>query len=99
MRTIEEKIRYLSLNQLRVLFLLAKSERGMIPSVKSTSKIGLRGKSLGAIFSSLIRHKFFGQSLIIPWGKDESGRGLRFKLNEKLISKERLLQITKELLS
>lgn len=99
MGQIEEKIRYLSPRQLRVLFLLAKSEKGIISSVSSSKKIGKEGKGLGAVFSSLIRHKFEGQSLIIPWGKDESGRGLRWRLNEKLISKERLLEITKELLS
>lgn len=98
MRSIEESIRYLSLKQLRVLFLLAKSEDGLISSVKNSVKIGVKGKGLGAVFSSLIRHKFSGQGLIIPWGKDERGQGLRFKLNEKLISKERLLEITKEIL-
>ncbi|MFN4213136.1 MAG: hypothetical protein ACK4FL_04240 [Microgenomates group bacterium] len=99
MRSVEEKIRYLSPRQLRALFLLAKSEDGIISSVESSVKIGVEGKGLGAIFSSLIRHKFSGESLLIPWGKDESGRGLRFKLNEKLISKEKLLAITRELLS
>lgn len=98
MINIDEKIRYLSPRQLRVLFLLAKSKQGIISSVSSSSKIGVKGKGLGAVFSSLIRRKFSGKALIIPWGKDESGRGLRFKLNEKLISKEKLLQITIELL-
>lgn len=99
MVSVEEKIRYLSPSQLRVLFLLAKSEKGIIASIPSSGKIGKKGKSLGAVFSSLIRHKFNGQSIIIPWGKDESGRGLRFKLNEKLISKNKLLEIVKEMLT
>jgi hypothetical protein len=98
MATVEEKIRYLSPSQLRALFFLAKSEKGIISSVKIGEKIGKTGKGLGAIFSSLVRQKIMGSSLILPWGKDETGHGLRFKLNEKLISRERLLAITKELL-
>ncbi len=54
-------------------------------------KIGIEGKGLGAVFSSLIRHKFFGQSLIIPWGKDENSRGLRFRLNEKVNFKREIV--------
>jgi len=98
MATVEEKIRYLSPSQLLVLFFLAKSEKGVESSVTIGKKIGKEGKSLGAIFSSLVRRKIRGSSLILPWGKDASGHGLRFKLNEKLISKKRLLAITKELL-
>jgi hypothetical protein len=99
MRDIYQEIRYLSPSQLRALFLLAKSDRGVISSIKESSKIGKKGKSLGAVFSSLVRHKFSGEPLIIPWGKDESGRGLRFKLNEKLISRDKLLAIVKEMLT
>jgi len=80
-----------------VLF-LAKSKKGIISSVSSAKQIGKEGKGLGAVFSSLIRHHFGGESLIIPWGKDEKGRGLRFKLNTKLISKEKLLEVVRELL-
>lgn len=98
MRDIYQEIRYLSPSQLRALFLLAKSDRGVISSVKVSKEIGKEGKSLGAVFSSLVRHKFSGESLVIPWGKDESGRGLRFRLNEKLISKDQLLTIVKEML-
>jgi len=99
MEDVIKKIRYLSPAQLRVLFLLAKSEKGIISSVSSAKRVGKEGKGLGAVFSSLVRHHFGGESLIIPWGKDERGRGLRFKLNTKLISKEKLLEMTKELLS
>lgn len=99
MEDVVKKIRYLSPAQLRVLFLLAKSDKGIISSVPLAKKIGKEGKSLGAVFSSLVRHNFGRESLLIPWGKDEKGRGLRFKLNTKLINKEKLLEVTKELLS
>ena len=78
---------------------LAKSKKGLISSVSSAKQICKEGKGLGAVFSSLVRHHFGSEALLIPWGKDEKGWGLRFKLNTKLISKEKLLQVVKELLS
>jgi hypothetical protein len=78
---------------------LAKSKNGVISSTASSKNIGKEGKALGGVFSSLSRQKINGECLVIPWGKAESGRGLRWKLNTKLISQKRLLEVTKELLS
>jgi hypothetical protein len=41
-----------------VLFLLAKSGKGIISSVSSAKRVGKEGKGLGAVFSSLARHHF-----------------------------------------
>lgn len=99
MAEVVNVIRRLSPNQLRALYFLAKSEKGIVASFQSKKTVGKEGKGLGAIFSSLSRRKINNQSLIIPWGKDASGRGLRWRLNEKLIAKKELLLIVRELLA
>ncbi len=98
MNPLEEKIHRLSPNQLRGLLILAKSAKGIISSTASSKKIGKEGKALGGVFSSLSRQRINNEKLVIPWGKAESGRGLRWKLNTKLISQKRLLEVTRELL-
>src|SRR3989339_1070363 len=95
---IEDVIHHLSPSQLRALYLLSKAKNGIISSTVSSEKIGKLGKALGGVFSSLVRHKINGEHLIIPWGKSETGRGLRWKLNEKIVTKDKLLKVTKELL-
>ncbi len=99
MNPAEAKIFRLSSNQLRALNLLAKSKSSIISSSVSANQIGKKGKALGGVFSSLARQRIQGQRIVVPWGKSEYGRGLRWKLNEKLIKKDRLLQVTKELLT
>lgn len=93
-----EKIHRLSPNQLRALQLLAKAPRAMINSSDSGAKIGLKGKNLGGLFSALSRQQIKGERLVIPWGRPEPGRGLRWKLNQNLISAKELLVVTNELL-
>lgn len=95
---IETRLHHLSPNQLRALLLLAKSKNGIISSTASSEKVGKKGKALGGVFSSLSRQVVNNQHLVVPWGKAEDGRGLRWKLNEKLISQSKLLEITQELL-
>lgn len=95
---IESHIHHMSSNQLRALFLLAKTKDGVIDSIYVGKKINKLGKALGGVFSSLFRHKIRGENLIIPWGKSKSGRGLRWKLNTKIISQERLKKIVSKLL-
>lgn len=98
MNQIESRLHRLSPSQLRALLLLAKSKKGIISSTASSKNIGKEGKALGGVFSSLSRQKINGERLVIPWGKAESGRGLRWKLNTKLITQKRLLEVAKELL-
>ena len=98
MEKTEWHIYRLSWHQLQVLFFLARSKKGIISSVEFGKKHNYRGKTLGGIFSSLIRRKIDNRPLVIPWGKSRDGRGLRWKLNTDLISKKRLLEITTQLL-
>jgi len=95
---IEDILHRMSPFQLRALFALSKAKNGLISSVGLDDQLGKKGKALGGVFSSLIRRKINGESLVLPWGKSEDGRGLRWKLNEKLITRDKLLKITKELL-
>ncbi|OGK21473.1 hypothetical protein A3C23_05060 [Candidatus Roizmanbacteria bacterium RIFCSPHIGHO2_02_FULL_37_13b] len=99
MSTIEYKLHRMSPNQLKALFLLAKSEQGIISSSNSAPQIGKKGKALGGVFSSLARQNINGEPLVLPWGRPENNRGLKWKLNEKIITKSRLLEVVKELLS
>lgn len=98
MSTVEMKLHRLSPNQLRALFLLAKSKHGIISSSLSGEKIGKHGKALGGIFSSLARQHIGQDPLVIPWGKSETGRGLMWKLNTKLISQKDLYKCVHELI-
>jgi hypothetical protein len=97
--SVEEKLHRLSPNQLKALLELAKAEKGIIESTLSGQKIGVNGKPLGGLFSSLSRQKILGKNLIIPWGKASNGRGLRWKLNTELISLERLKEVINILLN
>lgn len=98
MSFIADTIHRMSPSQLRALILLAKSKNCIISSTASEKQIGKHGKALGGVFSSLVRHNFNGQKIVIPWGKSEDGRGLRWKLNEALITKEELIKEITELL-
>jgi len=95
---IEDVIHHMSPSQLRALYSLSKAENGMISSAITSKKIGKLGKALGGVFSSLVRHKINGERFIIPWGRSETGRGLKWKLNTKLISQERLKKIVSEMI-
>ncbi|MFA6016873.1 MAG: hypothetical protein WC744_02195 [Patescibacteria group bacterium] len=96
---IEKVIHHLSPSQLRALFLLSKSPKGLISSSNSSKSIGKEGKALGGVFSSLVRHKINGETIVIPWGKSENGRGLNWRLNTKLISQERLKKVVSEMIN
>lgn len=98
MKTIEARLHRLSFNQLRVLREIAKAPNGLLSSNESGDQVGIKGKSLGGVYSSLARQSFGEDTLIIPWGKSQSGRGLRWKLNETVISQKDLLEIVNRLL-
>lgn len=99
MNLIENTIHHLSPSQLRALNMLAKSKRGILSSSSSSKQIGKKGKALGGVFSAMARREFNGEKLIIAWGKSEDGRGLNWRLNEKIIKKSVLAKITDEILS
>ncbi len=58
-----------------------------------SKKTKLKGKALGGVISSLARSKFRGIPLIEPWGRPDSGTGLRWKINNRLGS---LIEAKKE---
>lgn len=90
------KIRRLSWNQLRALRVLAKNSRGIIEAEEAEKEVGLKGKALGGVFSSLARQQLNGEHLIEAWGRAAESRSLRWKLNEKTISQDKLREIIEE---
>lgn len=88
----------MSLNQLKALEVLASSKNEIIEANDSSKNVRLKGKNLGGIFSSLSRHKIGEESFILPWGRAEGGRGLRWKLNTKIINQKELKEIIREIL-
>lgn len=96
---VESKIRRLSFKQLKALSFLCLNQNHLVSSSYTGKQMGVVGKQLGGVFSSLSRQKIGGQSLIIPYGRGEEGRGLRWKLNTNLVSLEDLRRIVEELLN
>lgn len=92
------KIYRMSLNQLKVLEVLAASKNGIIESDDSIKVVGLKGKNLGGVFSALSRQKIGKENLILPWGRSKAGRGLRWKLNTNVVEVKELKRIIKEVL-
>jgi len=92
------KIRRMSVSQLRALKVLAESEKGVIESSETSGQTKLKGKSLGGVFSSLSRQQIDGLYMIEAWGRSVSGRGLRWRLNPKTISRSELKRVVKEVL-
>lgn len=99
MSSIESRLYRMSQNQLKALYLLATTKSGIISSNYSGKTLQINGKSLGGLYSSLSRQVFNQEHLIVPWGRALDGRGLQWKLNTKLISQNKLLEITKLLLN
>jgi len=75
------------------------SKDGIIEANESVKEVGLKGKNLGGIFSSLSRQKIGNESLISAWGRAEGGRGLRWKLNTNIIDKQKLKKAIEEILN
>ena len=92
------KIRRMSLSQLRALKVLVESKNGIIEAYDAEREIGLKGKALGGVFSSLSRQKINNQSLVLVWGRSEAGRGLRWKLNTELINVLELNRVIREII-
>lgn len=98
MEKVIARLQRMSLSQLRALWVLAKSRDGMVEAEETAAVLKLTGKALGGVFSSLARQKMNGEGLVIAWGRSMGGRGLRWKLNTKVISQSELLKITKQIL-
>lgn len=74
-----------------------ESKNGMVESEKTEKEMGLKGKAVGGVFSSLSRQQIDGEYLIEAWGRSMVNRGLRWKLNEK-IDKKKLKKVIEEVL-
>lgn len=98
MNSLESKLHRLSFNQLKALSAIAKAPNCTLSSNAASDLVGLKGKSLGGVYSSLARQSFRKRPLIMPWGQSRSGRGLRWRLNEEVISAKDLLQVVDRLL-
>ena len=98
-KAVENRLRRLSYNQLSALNMLANSQHGLVSSTFVGKKLNITGKPLGGIFSSLSRQKIYGELLIFPVGQAPDGRGLRWKLNEAIISVKDLQKLTKSVLT
>ena len=94
---VEAKLRRLSLDQLRALLFLC-GRTGAVSSLVVGEKIGLKGKSLGGIFSSLSRQKIRRQPLVLPYGREEGKRNLRWRFNEAIMPSLKVKSIIKKIL-
>ena len=88
----------MSTSQLRALKVLVESKDGVIEAYDTEKELGLSGKALGGVFSSLSRQKVNNQNLVLAWGRSQSGRGLKWKLNKQVINKYEIERIIKEIL-
>jgi hypothetical protein len=96
-RNIENKVRRLSRDQLRALLVFSNAPNGVVDSGVMSKKLGINGKPLGGLFSSLSRQRLNGQNLIIPLGRQESGRGLRWRLNKEVVETDQLRNLIEEI--
>jgi len=80
---MNNKIKRLSFNQLRVLKVFLVSGDKILTVGELERKADIKGKSLGGVLSALSRNQFRGLSLIEPVGGPKEGSGLRWQLNQK----------------
>lgn len=94
-KQLQDKLRFFKLDLLSFLHVLATSdfialELNEISASTHTSEADLRG-----VISTLRRMKINGASLILPAGRDESGR-LRWKIDESVVSKKELAKFLED---
>ena len=88
----------MSLNQLKALWVLVNNSSSVVEAIDSADTLGLTGKALGGVFSSLSRQQINGESLVEPFGRSAGGRGLRWKLNQRAMKMAELRALLKEVL-
>lgn len=104
-QAVENKLRRATKGQLTALNIIAKAPN----SLATTSEIqnvlysqvgnsaGTADQSIGGTISAISRIRVNQEPLIIPMGKDDE-EGMRWKLNEKLLEKDKLNEIISEIL-
>jgi len=98
MAYLEKKICRFTFSQLKVLYALSQSPSQLLSSHNISTQVGLEGKELGAILSSLSRVSIMGKNLILPCGRVRRSDGLNWKLNTDLISAEKVRKLTESLI-
>lgn len=84
---------------MRALLVLCRSKKGIIIANQAIKVVGLKGKAIGGVFSALSRQRVDGEALVEVWGRAEVGRGLRWKLNTKVVDQKWLGGVIKEVLT
>lgn len=96
MDKLEERIRSLTILQLQILKAIADSEYGILDSQEIMNTTGSATATFGALIVSLKKFKNDeGQPIVLPAGA--TNEGMRWQLNEKVVSRERLKEIIAEL--
>lgn len=95
MEDMNLKIRNMTIPQLKALRLLTQSSSGIASYNEIADTTGTASYTLGAILTSLKKYKTENGTLILPAGRDEAG--MRWQLNEKVITKDDLSLILNEL--
>lgn len=96
---MDKKIARYSYNQLKVLLVFLNSASQAVTIDLLEQKVKIKGKSLGALLSSLSRTRFRNQSLILPVGKAPQTSGLRWLINTKIIDLKTTKKQVHQLLS
>lgn len=95
MEEIKLKIRTMTIPQLKALRLLVDSANGIASYKEISDTTGTASYTLGAIITSLKKYKTENGTLILPAGRDPEG--MRWQLNEKVISKDELKMLLVEI--
>lgn len=96
-KQIEDKLRLLKVDLLRILYVLAITdslavELNEISDSTSTAESELKGS-----ISALRRIKFDNETLVVPAGRDDDGR-IRWQINKKIVDKKELVEFLNEVL-
>lgn len=104
-KTVQDKLRKADKRQLLVLKVIADSPTDIVyaPKLKeplfgaiSTSE-STAEQTMGGVISSVVKMRIKDEPLLLAMGKDEFG--VRWKLNERVISKQELKELVDELLA
>ncbi len=95
---MQSKLRRLSYNQLLVLGVFLSGAKRVFSVSQLEKQSGLKGKSLGGVLSALSRTKFRGVSLIEPLGRSLDGKGLRWRVQTRVLDINKAKQEVSSLL-
>jgi len=94
-KQLQEKLRLLKVDLLSFLNVLAVTESIALELNEISDSTSTPESDLKGLISTLRRMKFNDEPLIVPAGRDNDGR-LRWKINEKVVSKNELAKFLEE---